>query len=373
MSEAALEAALKRLIALEGPIPVERYMALCLGDRQHGYYTTRDPFGAAGDFITAPEISQMFGELIGLWAAAIWQMMGAPTPVHLVELGPGRGTLMADALRAANVLPAFAEALQIHLVETSPVLRAVQERALCQATQPIRWHDAIDTLPDGPAIIIANEFLDALPVRQFQRTERGWHERLIGLGERGELVFGLSPESVGLVGVPDAPDGAVFERCEAGLAMTSVLAVRIAGQGGAALFIDYGHTRQGFGDTLQALRRHAFADVLSHPGEADLTAHVDFQAMAAAARAAGAAVSGPVTQRDFLLDLGLGERCRALIQAARSPEQASEVESAYARLTDGAPTGMGALFKVMGFAQPGLSVLPGFGNAAGDAGRGETT
>ncbi|WP_244937403.1 SAM-dependent methyltransferase, partial [Methylobacterium crusticola] len=195
MSGTPLLAELRRLIALEGPISVERYMALCLGHPVHGYYRTRDPLGAAGDFTTAPEISQIFGELLGLWAAEVWHGLGRPAPVRLVELGPGRGTLMADALRAIRAAaPACAAALDLHLVETSPVLREAQARALAGRHAPVSWHDSVDTLPDGPAVILANEFFDALPVRQYQRTARGWCERRVGLGPGGALAFGLSPE-----------------------------------------------------------------------------------------------------------------------------------------------------------------------------------
>ena len=362
------------MILQEGPISVERYMALCLGHRLHGYYMTRDPIGAGGDFITAPEISQMFGELIGLWAATVWRMMGSPKTLHLIELGPGRGTLMADALRAATAMPAFIDALHVHLVETSPVLARAQRRVLSSVTRKVEpaadprqplwerarqsgwqplWHESIETLPDGPAVIIANEFLDALPIRQFQRRPKGWHERLVGIDKADRhLIFGLSGEPVEASLLPaEARDGSIFEVSPQGLDIVSRLAGRVTRQGGAALFIDYGHVMPGFGNTLQAMRRHGYDDPLQEPGEADLTAHVDFSAMAAAARQAGAEVSGPFKQRDFLLQLGLKERKNALMAGAL-PEQAVKIEQDYARLIDPATRGMGSLFKAIVFSQP---------------------
>ena len=252
----ALLDALRPILASEGPITVARYMGLCLGHPAHGYYMTRDPFGTEGDFTTAPEISQMFGELIGLWAAEIWRLMGAPDPVRLVELGPGRGTLMADVLRAARVVPRFLDAADIRLVETSPVLKARQETTLSSTGAPVAWHAHVSDVPAGPAIVLANEFFDALPVRQYVRTERGWCERLVGLAEDGTLAFGLAGEPDRRL--PDTgPDGAVLEQPEAALDIAAGLAARLAAQGGAALVIDYGHGASAVGDTLQAVKRHA--------------------------------------------------------------------------------------------------------------------
>jgi SAM-dependent MidA family methyltransferase len=342
------------IIRETGPIGVDRYMALCLGHPVHGYYRTRDPLGARGDFTTAPEISQMFGELIGAWAAWVHRAMGAPDPFTLVELGPGRGTLMADALRA---LAAAAPGLRVapHLVESSPVLRAVQERTLARAGGT--WHASTATLPAGPAIVIANEFFDCLPVRQFVRTSGGWHERLIGLGPDGALAFGLAPEATRGLSA-EAPEGAVVSVPGPALDLVRGLARRVRAEGGACLLIDYGHVRPGFGDTLQALAGHTFADPLAAPGEADLTCHVDFAALARAAREAGATVHGPNDQGEFLATLGLHERAARLRQRADSP-QAAAIETAAARLTDPAPEGMGHLFKVMAIADPGLGPLPG--------------
>jgi NADH dehydrogenase [ubiquinone] 1 alpha subcomplex assembly factor 7 len=354
----ALRAEIEALIATEGPITVERYMALCLGHPVHGYYRTRDPLGARGDFTTAPEISQIFGELIGLWTAEVWRMMGAPSAVRLVELGPGRGTLMADALRAARVLPAFRAAIHVHLVETSPALRARQEATLAPAGVPVAWHADLAEVPAGPAIVVANEFFDALPIRQFVGTERGWCERLVGLSD-GALTFGLNPEPDRALSIP-VRAGATLEWPSAGLSLVSALAARVASEGGAALVIDYGHTQSGFGDTLQAVRAHAYADPLADPGEADLTAHVDFALLAQAARSAGAAVHGPVTQGDLLHALGIDARA-ATLKGRATPAQAEAIDAAVMRLTGSGTGEMGALFKVLALGDPSLGALPGFG------------
>ncbi len=338
-------------------MPVSRFMALALGHPRHGYYMTRDPLGAAGDFTTAPEISQMFGELVGLWAVAAWQQMGAPVPFRLVELGPGRGTLMADALRAARLVPAFGAALSLHLVETSPVLRATQARTLAASGAAPHCHDRVEEVPDGPAIVLANEFFDALPIDQYVRQADGWHERRVGLDAEGELVFGLDPAPSRVAAAlaaahpqRDAPAGAVLERMEPGPA--TALFGRLARQGGAALVIDYGH-RGGFGDTLQAMARHHFVDPLARPGEADITAHVDFARLARLALDAGLTAFGPLDQGAFLLRLGLAPRAARLKQDA-APEVQAAVDAAFARLTADTPTGMGRLFKVLAVASPGL-------------------
>ncbi|WP_332697330.1 class I SAM-dependent methyltransferase [Bosea sp. (in: a-proteobacteria)] len=350
---------LARLIRDEGPLSVSRYMALCLGHPRHGYYMKQDPFGAAGDFTTAPEISQVFGELIGLWAATVWRMMGEPAALRLVELGPGRGTLMQDVLRAARIVRGFREALSVHLVETSPVLRARQAETLGAAGVTPVWHDRVEDALEGPAIVLANEFLDALPLDQFVLTPEGWRERLVGLNGEGQLAFGLSAEPAGEI-ARATPPGAVLEQPLAALETVATVARHVAARGGAALFIDYGSMRSGFGDTLQAMRRHGFVDALAEPGDADLTVHVDFARMAQAARAAGAAVHGPATQRDFLLALGLEQRTAALSRRA-TPEQAQTLAEGANRLVEtGSATAMGELFKVLALAEPGLPLLPGF-------------
>ncbi len=355
MNRTALAGHLLGLIRAQGPIPVARFMAEALGHPKHGYYITRDPLGAGGDFVTAPEISQMFGELIGLWAATVWQQMGAPTPMHLVELGPGRGTLMADALRAARLMPAFRAAIRLHLVETSPVLREAQARALPDAAA--QWHSHIAGVPAGPMILIANEFFDALPVRQYQRTADGWRERLVDSDGDG-FRFVLSPLQFDGLSSPlldAAPPGAVWETSPSGLALAEEIAARIAGQGGAALLIDYGYVDGSPRATLQALRDHKAHPVLDDPGSADLTALVDFAALATAARAAGAAVQGPVAQGVFLQALGLDMRAARLSAAA--PQEAAAIEAARARLTH--PDQMGSLFQAMTIAHPQLGSLPG--------------
>jgi NADH dehydrogenase [ubiquinone] 1 alpha subcomplex assembly factor 7 len=358
-----LEAELRRIIAADGPISVATFMGLCLGHPAHGYYTTRDPFGRAGDFITAPEISQMFGELIGLWAVAVWQAMGMPARLALAELGPGRGTLMADALRAARVAPAFTAAVDVHLIETSPVLQRRQQETLAAARVPLAWQRDLAAVPDGPLIVIANEFFDALPVHQAVKTPSGWHERMVGVGSDGRLAFALHPDPIpGFAAiVPDAvasaPAGAVYEwRSDQ---VVAEIARRVAQHGGAALVIDYGHIESAPGETLQAVGRHGFVDPLATPGDVDLTAHVDFAALARTARAPGARVHGPLAQGAFLRRLGIEARAAAL-RAKASVVQAADIDAALARLTGSGPEAMGGLFKAVAFADARLGALPGF-------------
>ena len=326
----AADERLRRLIRHDGPIPVARFMA----EANAHYYATRDPLGVAGDFTTAPEISQMFGELIGLWLVEVWRARGAPAPVRLVELGPGRGTLMADALRAARLDPDFIAAAELHLVETSPTLVRAQRARLPQA----RHAAAFAEVPEGPLLLVANEFFDALPIRQFVRVGSAWRERRVGLdGER--FVFSEA--------------GEVSETAPAREAAMAEVARRIAAFGGAALVVDYGHARSAPGDTLQAVRGHCFHDPLALPGEADLTAHVDFEALAKAARAEGAAVHGPVGQGAFLRALGIEARAAAL-----RPKGGAAVDAALARLTD--DDAMGSLFKVLAVTSLDLPAPPGF-------------
>lgn len=361
----ALKDALVALISEEGPISVERYMALCLGHPTLGYYTTRDPFGADGDFTTAPEISQIFGELLGLWAAQVWLDMGAPVSCRLIEIGPGRGTLMADALRAmARALPAAADRLAVHMVETSPVLRRRQQAALGERASRITWHERIEPALDGPVIILANELLDALPVRQFIATPDGWRERLVGLSADGGLCFGLAPGTTACLGAL-LPAGTVLEVPQAADGLVGTLAAHVGSQGGAALLIDYGAAEAGTGDTLQAVQRHRFVDPLAEPGEADLTTQVQFARVRTAAMASKARVHGPVEQGVFLARLGLAERAEALMRHASQP-QAAAIAAATERLAgmDGrAPTAMGILFKAIALTHPALGRLPGFDSA----------
>lgn len=356
---------LKRRIAVEGPLSVASFMGEALGHPKFGYYITADRFGAAGDFITAPEISQMFGELIGLWCAHAWTAMGSPDRVNLVELGPGRGTLMRDALRAAAMLPPFREALRVHLVETSPFLRRRQGDALAPALQggePV-WHDSFATVPHGPLLVIANEFFDALPIRQFVKTLHGWTERLVdvdpdGGGFRIVLDRRLGPvEALIPARVRISPVGSVFEICPAATAIARELGGRLAASGGAAVIVDYGHPRSAAGETLQAVRRHAFVPVLDNPGEADLTAHVDFEMLADAAKAGGAGAWGPASQGEFLMSLGIRERA-AMLRRRATPEQTADIDRAVQRLIG--ETEMGTLFKVLALTGPGQDVPVGF-------------
>ncbi|MDF2688911.1 MAG: methyltransferase [Microvirga sp.] len=347
----ALKETLRETIALEGPITVERYMSLCL---RH-YYATRDPLGAAGDFTTAPEISQMFGELIGLWMLEVWNAMGRPV-CRLVELGPGRGTLMADLLRATKLLPDFKEAATVHLVETSPSLRQRQQGALAPSGFEIEWHDRLEDVPAGPMLLVANEFFDALPVRQFLATERGWCERLVGLdGER--LTFGLRSQPEPALGKP-LRLGDVLEWPAASVDIMSALGQRLARDGGAALVLDYGYWGPAFGDTLQALKSHQPVDPLEEPGEADLTTHVDFHRLAQAAAAQGSRVHGIVAQGEFLQALGIEARAQAL-KARATPAQAADIDQALARLTERGATGMGELFKVLAVTHEAIQAVPG--------------
>ena len=331
---------LRRLIETSGPMPVALYMA----EANAHYYASRDPFGAAGDFTTAPEISQMFGELIGLWLADLWSRAGRPEDAAYVELGPGRGTLAADALRAMR---AAGLRLKVHFVETSPVLRAAQRERVPEAT----WHDGLSSVPgEGPLLVVANEFFDALPVRQFVATETGWRERHVRYADgRFRPVAGPPvPASAIPEHIRGAPAGSVLEAAPAAAAVVRGLAQRINMQGGAALIVDYGHDRTTAGDTLQAVAAHEYADPWIEPGTRDLTVHVDFEALGAAAAAEGARLSGPVGQGDFLTALGIDARVQALSRAA--PERADEIAAARERLV--CPRQMGTLFRVLALTAP---------------------
>lgn len=343
-----LGAKLARRIAATGPLTIAEVMAAALGDPEYGYYATREPFGEAGDFITAPDISQMFGELVGLWLGSAWLAMGSPADAALVELGPGRGTLMADVLRALAKVPGFPPAPALHLVETSPRLKAVQRARLGDR---VVHHDDIDGLPAAPLLLVANEFFDALPIRQWVWQDGAFHERVVGL-DGGTLVFGLAPESAGsaMPGGPLPVDGAVLERSPAGEAIAAALGRRVARDGGVALIVDYGAAHDGYADTLQAVYKHRYADILGTLGEADITAQVNFAPLARAAAGQGAAVHGPVEQGRFLEMLGLGLRMAALARAR--PDQTAALAAARTRLT--APEQMGSLFKVLALSHPDL-------------------
>ena len=345
---------LKARILEDGPLSVADYMTACLHDPADGYYAVHPRLGAEGDFLTAPMVSQMFGELIGLWAAETWTRMGAPARFILAELGPGDGALMQDMLRAARLVPGFLAAAELWLVETSTPLRALQAERLAGAAP--RWAASLDEVPRGaPLLAVANELLDCLPARQFVRDRTGWAERRVGLDATGRLAFGLAPAPMRFEGPPEAPEGAVVEVSPAQAALGATLGVRIADDGGAALLIDYGRDRPGFGDTLQALKAHRKLDPLETPGEADLTVHADFPAVAARARAAGARASPILTQGTFLRRLGIEARAEALARAR--PDQAPILARQLARLV--APDQMGELFKVLAIHATGL-VVPGF-------------
>jgi SAM-dependent MidA family methyltransferase len=339
-------------IAAGGPVTLAEFMSECLLHPRHGYYATRDPLGAAGDFTTAPEISQMFGECLGLCLAQAWLDQGAPSLITLAELGPGRGTLMADVLRATARVPGFHDALSVHFVEASPALRAEQARRVPAAT----WHDGVETLPEEPLLLLANEFFDALPIRQFVRTGHLWSERVVGLdGDR--LAWGLlSPSAQPALAqrLADTRDGDVVETCPALPAIMGEVGRRVATYGGVALVIDYGDWRL-LGDTVQAVARHAFADPLAHPGEADLTAHVDFETLA---RAAAPARTAPmITQGALLERLGIGQRAQVLARGLDGDRLASHL-AAWRRLTH--PDEMGTLFKAMAVHPASAPPPPGF-------------
>jgi SAM-dependent MidA family methyltransferase len=353
-----LELLIRQQIAATGPMPVARYMQLCLTHPEHGYYLRRDPLGREGDFITAPEVSQMFGELIGLWAASVWSAMGAPEQVRFIELGPGRGTMMADALRAIRILPAFHSAISVHLVEASPALRDKQREKLADAAE-VEWYEHFEDIPEGPAIVLANEFFDALPVHQAVKTESGWHERVIALDD-DIFAYGVADKPIPRFEVllqPQvraAPVGAIFEWRPDTEIMT--IARRLREQGGAALIIDYGHVRSDAGDTFQAIARHGFANPLRRAGEADVTAHVDFEALARAAQDIGARTHGPVEQGAFLTRLGIETRAQTLMKNA-SEEGAQAIAAALQRLTGSGKENMGSLFKVLGISHPSIETL----------------
>jgi len=358
---------LARRIRIAGPLTVAEYMAEALGNPQHGYYTQRDPFGLAGDFITAPEISQMFGELLGAWCAAVWQCMGCPNPVRLVELGPGRGTLMADALRATRKVARFHDAIDLHMVETSPVLRSRQVDALKAVAPQIAptWHELFDSVPSGPLLLVTNELFDALPIHQFEFHGGRWHERVVALDPADDrFIFALRTTGAlfALATPPPLPrEGAIIEVCPAGTSLAGAIGRRVVADGGAALIIDYGHDGSSFGDSLQAVRRHHKHDILAEPGVADLAAHVDFGALARAARDVGAAVYGPIAQNTLLERLGIHHRAAALTRQATS-QQAEDVRTATERLLH--LEQMGTLFKAIAIATPTLPVPPGFDETA---------
>lgn len=338
-------------IRANGPMSVATYMGLCLTHPREGYYKAADPLGAGGDFITAPEISQMFGEMIGFFLVNLWQQMREPASFTVLELGPGRGTLMQDALRVATRAEGFADALHLQLFETNPALKALQAERL--APYFPYWNEEIDAVGDGPLLVVANEFFDALPIRQFVRGPQGWHERQVGLRD-GKRAFGLSPLPVPETAMPEAvrgaPEGAVVEISPAAADVMARLAAAIARQGGAILAVDYGYDRTQAGETLQAVHRHAYADPLAEPGVADLSAHVDFGALGDVAKNAGLTVHPVTGQGPFLTNLGIRTRAERLAEA--NPPMADAIRTALDRLVS--PSQMGHLFKAFVAASPGL-------------------
>jgi NADH dehydrogenase [ubiquinone] 1 alpha subcomplex assembly factor 7 len=354
-----LAEALAARIERHGPIPVSAFMDACLNDPAHGYYRTHRAIGRTGDFITAPEISQVFGELVGLWCAVVWQQMGAPATLHLVELGPGRGTLMRDALRAARAAPAFRAVLNVHLVESNASLAAEQRAALQGEDVATTWHGDVSAIAPGPpTIVIANEFLDTLPITQWVLRGCHWRERCVGIGDIRQLVL-VDGDRNGTLQLPDTLDvpreGEIFETRRGALA---AFAGKLASLGTpiAMLLVDYGHPAPGYGDTLQAVRAHRYVDPLAAPGEADLTAQVDFSEVAGDMSGRGLSCDGPITQAQFLGRLGIAERASRLMAA--NPGNAHHIEADVARLM--APGGMGTRFLALGVRTPELAPLPGF-------------
>jgi len=363
-----LEDRIKALIDSAGPISVAEYMALCLLDPVDGFYPTRDPLGSAGDFITAPEISQMFGEVLGLFVLQSWIDLGKPDPFFLIELGPGRGVMMGDMLRAASLDQGFKKAVQVVLIEASAALEAVQGQTLGHLGFPVQWVTRLETAPIGPSLVIGNEFLDCLPIRQFIQRDPfagkdGWHERHVGMDEDGRFRFEIGPEPVGATAksfLPDAQKDArkdeLLESCPTAYQIIETLKTRFEAHPGRALFIDYGPETTEFGDTLQALKRHKKIGVFDLPGDSDLTARVDFQTLLEVGTSQGLLASGPVTQREFLSKLGLEMRAVAL--ARSQPDSKAVIARQLHRLTDDSE--MGELFKAVCLQSQGLVTPLGF-------------
>jgi NADH dehydrogenase [ubiquinone] 1 alpha subcomplex assembly factor 7 len=346
-----LEQLIREMIANEGPMRLDRYMGLCLGHPEHGYYMTRDPLGERGDFLTAPEVGQVFGELIGVWAITAWAAIGHPAAFNLIELGPGRGTLMSDLLRVARKSAAgFVAGASVHLVETSPVLRAKQQEILGGQAS---WHSDIAAIPEGPTILVANEFFDAIPIRQFERRGGTWFERVVGVRDEA-LAIGLGPAGLG----PRGHDGDIVETAAMRTAIANEIGRRLAAHPGMALIIDYGHLATAPGDTLQAMKAHGFVPITETPGECDITSHVDFEALARAVRAGGAETPPAITQREFLLAMGIEQRTQHLMHRAE-PGMRAVLERQSLRLAD--ENQMGNLFKVLAAVSPGLAAPYPFG------------
>lgn len=357
--ETPLALKLAERIRREGPITLADYTEACLQDGEHGYYVTRQAIGRDGDFVTAPEITQIFGEIIGAWVAVAWQRMGAPSRFRLVELGPGRGTLMSDMARVFRRVPPLAAAMSIELVESSAHLGEAQRAKLADLAIPVSWHAAIDTTSDLPTILVANEFLDCIPPKPWIKGPEHWGRRTVGLDEAGRLQLSASYQPFAGKQIemrfPDAEAGSVYEEMQSARFIDDMS--RMAGRAPlVALLLDYGEDGDSLGETLQAVRSHAYEHILTSPGEADLTAHVKFAWYRDDLQAEDLLVDGPVTQADFLGSLGIMERASRLMSA--NPALAHEIETGVARVM--AVPGMGDRFKVMGVRSPHLPVLPGF-------------
>lgn len=353
---------IKALIRQTGPISVTDYFAMCLADPQFGYYRTREPFGAAGDFITAPEISQLFGEMMGIFLLHAWQRHGMPSPVRIVEVGPGRGTMMADMLRVIHKLsPALYEAASVHLVETSERLQKIQSQTLVEHKWKISWHTGFDEVPGGFLLLAANELFDAIPIRQFVKTPEGFRERVVGLSADDELAFLAGTASIDpkMLPAPPAgvPTGTIFETSPSREAVMAAMCERLQNNGGTAVIIDYGYMTTAFGDTLQAMLAHQYDPPLASPGEADITSHVDFESLMLQAQAAGVQVNGLMYQGDFLLGLGLIERASAL-GAGKDMLAQEAIRLGVERLAGTGEGKMGELFKVLCVSHPAVDLVP---------------
>jgi len=372
-SENLLARKLRAQIRKQGPLRLHDYMQACLSDPEYGYYLVRDPFGVGGDFITAPDVCQVFGELLGLWCVHVWAELGQPQNCKLIELGPGRGALMSDALRAVSLVPEFVRSIEVHFVETSRALREAQkdhiEGQAKDQERPIPdlfWHDDLSSVPAGPSFLIANEFIDALPIRQFQMQGGQWFERMVGLDGEGRFSFELAEQPLeNMELLPpihrQANDGDYIEYCPAMSTVIGQMAARAKGHPFAGLLIDYGYGAPALGDTFQAISDHKFTDPLKEPGLADVTAHVDFSQLLRTAEKQGMSICGPATQRDFLIALGVRERAAQLMQAQENMISAQQFLSGFQRLVD--HDKMGDLFKVAGLAGAGQPALPGFEKA----------
>lgn len=354
-----LELQLKSYIETKGPISTRAFMEACLYDPAHGYYRTGYPIGAHGDFITAPEISQMFGEMLSIWCVVTWQTMGQPVPLQIVELGPGRGTLMCDLLRSLTKLHPHFEMISVHMVERSVDLRAAQHALLKNFNCTITWHENLSDVPSAPTLMIANEFLDCLPIRQFVKTTNSWNERMVGVDENGQFCFVVGTELPKGMIIPkrfeDANPGSIFEFCPGFETVIKDVHRLAEAHPLAALFIDYGFEGPALGETLQAVQKHKMISPFVQPGDIDLTAHVDFTSLAALSMAHGMRAYGPRDQGAFLSQLGIGARAEMLVKNA-TEEQAEQLASDVVRLV--APEKMGSLFKTICITSAGISPPP---------------